>query len=428
MVARHLHPAFLTAAALIVGRWLTERWLDHLNRRHVQAQAGQVPKPFQNTIDAPTYAKSVRYTLAKSSLGQFEDTYDTILLLLVLGTGILPLALNRFTTAFGNSATSMAAFLFSAGMALSVLSLPLAWYSQFRLEERFGFNTTTQQLWWMDRLKGLLLALLFGYPLTILVLKVVEWMGVAWWFWAWLCLMAFQLLMVVLAPVLILPLFNKFTPLPEGSLRERLLALGRKTAFPAKNIQVMDGSRRSRHSNAFFTGFGRFRKIVLFDTLVAQLTETELEAVLAHEIGHYKKRHITKMLFLSAFASLLGFYVLAVLMRQGWFYRAFGFEPGNPAAALLLFALLAGAVMFWFTPLANYWSRRYEYAADAYAAQVTGEVEWLSSALRKLNEKNLSNLTPHPLFSGFYYSHPTLLEREGALAKLELDRPEVTAI
>jgi STE24 endopeptidase len=428
MVAGNLHPAFLIATALIVGRWLTELWLDHLNRRYVRAQAGRVPEPFQNIIDPPTYEKSVCYTLAKSSLSQFEDTCDTILLLLILGTGILPLVLNRFTAAFGNSATSMAAFLFCVGVALSAPSLPLAWYSQFRLEERFGFNTTTQQLWWMDRLKGLLLALLLGYPLTILVLKVIERAGAAWWFWAWLCVMAFQLLMVVLGPVLILPLFNKFTPLPEGSLRERLLALGRKTAFPAKNIQVMDGSRRSRHSNAFFTGFGRFRKIVLFDTLVAQLTETELEAVLAHEIGHYKKRHIAKMLLFSAFASLLGFYVLAVLMRQGWLYRAFGFEPGNPTAALLLFALLAGAVMFWFTPLANYWSRRYEYAADAYAAQVTGEVEWLASALRKLNEKNLSNLTPHPLYSGFHYSHPTLLERERALAELESDRREVTAI
>jgi STE24 endopeptidase len=231
-----------------------------------------------------------------------------------------------------------------------------------------------------------------------------------WWLWAWGAILAFQLLMLVLAPILILPLFNKFTPLPEGSLRERLLALAERTGFRARGIQVMDGSKRSRHSNAFFTGFGRFRKIVLFDTLIEQLQESELAAVLAHEIGHYKKGHIPKSL-------LAAFYVLAWLARQDWFYRVFGFEPGHLAPAFLLFGLLAGTVTFWLTPLANAWSRRFEYQADAFAARAMGESTSLVGALRKLNEKNLSNLTPHPLFSGFHYSHPTLLERERALAE-----------
>jgi STE24 endopeptidase len=179
----------------------------------------------------------------------------------------------------------------------------------------------------------------------------------------------------------------------------------------------MDGSKRSRHSNAFFTGFGRFRKIVLFDTLIQQLSEPELEAVLAHEIGHFKKRHIPKMLIFSALSSLGGFYLVSVLAQQEWFYRAFGFEPGNIAPVLLLFALLSGVVMFWFSPLAHWWSRRYEYQADAFAAEAMQEPQSLIGALRKLNEKNLSNLTPHPLYSGFYYSHPTLMERERALAQ-----------
>jgi STE24 endopeptidase len=194
-----------------------------------------------------------------------------------------------------------------------------------------------------------------------------------------------------------------------------LLALARRTSFVTNSIQVMDGSKRSRHSNAFFTGFGKFRKIVLFDTLVSQLSEPELEAVLAHEIGHFKKKHIPKMLIFSAFSSLVGFYLVAVLARQEWFYRAFGFEPGNVAPALLLFTLLSGVVMFWFSPLAHWWSRRHEYQADAFAADVMNEPRSLIGALRKLNEKNLSNLTPHPVYSGFYYSHPTLLERERAL-------------
>jgi STE24 endopeptidase len=378
-------------------------------------------------IDPPAYDKSVRYTLAKNSLSRVEGTYDAMILLLVIGSPILPLAFRQATNALGTSAWAMGGFLFALGVILSVTGLPLAWYSQFRLEERFGFNTTTQRLWWSDRAKGLILALVLGYPLLVLVLKLVEWTGSLWWLWAWVCMMAFQLLIVVLAPVLILPLFNKFTPLPQGSLRERLLALGHKTSFPARNIQVMDGSKRSRHSNAFFTGFGRFRKIVLFDTLVAQLSESELEAVLAHEIGHYKKRHIAKMLVWSALFSLAGFYVLAWLAQQEWFYRGFGFQPGQTPAALLLFSLLAGTITFWLSPLGNYWSRRHEYQADAYAAEITGEVTSLTGALRKLNEKNLSNLTPHPLFSGFYYSHPTLHERETALAKLSLVTPEIAA-
>jgi STE24 endopeptidase len=419
-----LHPVFLAAIGLIIAKWLAELWLDTINRRHVLAHAAKVPPAFENIIDAPTYDQSVRYTLAKNSLSRIEATYDTIILLLIIDSSILPLLLQRWTDSVGDSAWALAGFLFAVGVVLSLTGLPLAWYSQFRVEGRFGFNTSTPKIWWMDRLKGLLLALALGYPLLVLILKLIEWTGQLWWFWAWVCVMAFQLLMVVLAPVLILPLFNKFTPLPEGSLRERLLALGQKTAFPARNIQVMDGSKRSRHSNAFFTGFGRFRKIVLFDTLLAQLSETELEAVLAHEIGHYKKRHIAKMLAWSAAFSLAGFYILAWLARQEWFYRAFGFQPGTFAAGLLLFALLAGTVTFWLSPLANYWSRRHEYQADAYAAKATGEVTSLTAALRKLNEKNLSNLTPHPVFSGFYYSHPTLLERETALARLNLERAE----
>ncbi|HYV26446.1 MAG TPA: M48 family metallopeptidase, partial [Candidatus Eisenbacteria bacterium] len=254
--------------------------------------------------------------------------------------------------------------------------------------------------------------------LLVLVLKLVEWTGARWWWWAWGCVLGFQLLMVVLAPILILPLFNKFTPLPEGSLHERLLSLARRTGFRAQSIQIMDGSKRSRHSNAFFTGFGRFRKIVLFDTLIQQLAGPELEAVLAHEIGHYKKKHLLKILIWSAVSSLAGFYLISILANQAWFYRAFGFEPGSIVPALLLFGLLAGVIMFWFSPLAHWWSRCYEYQADAFAATAMGEARPLIGGLRKLNEKNLSNLTPHPFYSGFYYSHPTLLEREQALKRM----------
>ncbi|MBI4324826.1 MAG: M48 family metallopeptidase [Chloroflexi bacterium] len=402
---------------LVLARWAAQLWLDRLNRRHVLAHAGAVPEAFKDSIDPATYAKSVRYTLAKSRLSQVEDTYGVALLLAVLFSGVLPWGFDWFTTCLGHSAWAMAAFLFVTGIVLALPGLPFDWYAQFRLEERFGFNTTTPKTWWLDRLKGLLLSLVLGYPLLVLILKLVHWTGGAWWLWAWASVLGVQLLMVVLAPILILPLFNKFTPLPEGSLRERLLALGQRTGFHAKSIQAMDGSKRSRHSNAFFTGFGRFRKIVLFDTLIQQLTEPELEAVLAHEIGHYRKKHVPKMLLWSAASLLAGFCAVAWLARQEWFYRAFGFEPGSIVPALLLFALLSGVVTFWFAPLFHLWSRRYEYQADAFAASTMGETQSLIGALRKLNEKNLSNLTPHPLYSGFNYSHPTLLEREQALGK-----------
>ncbi|HEY5913363.1 MAG TPA: M48 family metallopeptidase [Verrucomicrobiae bacterium] len=406
------------ALGTIVAKWVVQMALERLNRRHVSAHADAVPEAFKGIIDEPTYAKTVQYTLAKGRFHVCELTCDAIVLAAVLFSGLLPWAFNWFSGALGTGVWALAAFLFLTGVALALPGLPMDWYAQFRLEERFGFNTTTPKLWWTDRLKGLLLAAVLGYPLLALVLKLAEWAGSRWWLWAWGVLMVFQLLMTVLAPVLILPLFNKFTPLPEGALRDRLLRLADRTRFRARSIQVMDGSKRSRHSNAFFTGFGRFRKIVLFDTLVQELTEPELEAVLAHEIGHYKKKHIPRMMVVSALGSLAGFYLLAVLAGQPWFYHSFGFSPGSLAPALLLFGLLAGVATFWLSPIAHWWSRRYEYQADAFAARVMTEPQSLIGALRKLNEKNLSNLVPHPCYSAFYYSHPTLLEREAALRKI----------
>ena len=390
------------AAGLILARLATELGLSRLNRRHVIANASAVPSAFKEIVEAATYAKSVKYTLAKARFGQITDSYNAVVLLLILFSGVLPWAFHFFTSHLGASAWAAAAMLFAVILAMSVPGLPFDWFEQFRLEEQFGFNTTTQKTWWLDRLKGLLLAIVLGYPLLVLILKFVEWTGDRWWLWAWAALLAFQFLMMVLAPVLILPLFNKFTPLPEGSLRDRLVKLADRTRFRARSIQVMDGSKRSRHSNAFFIGFGGFRKIVLFDTLVAQLAEPELEAVLAHEIGHYKKKHISKMLAWSALSSLAAFYAIAVLARHDWFYRAFGFAPGNVTPALLLFGLLAGVVTFWFSPLQNRWLRRYEYEADAFAARVMDDPQPLVGALRKLTEKNLSNLTPHPAYSAFY--------------------------
>ena len=378
---------------------------------------GSSPRPFT--------PGRCRNTLARLRLGRWEDTLDLVLAAgLALQRGAA-LGVNRFVAWQGDSAWAMAAFLLAwRGPRMAGLA---AWLGieQFRLEETLRLQHHHAETWWLDRLKGLLLAAVLGYPLLVLVLKLVEWTGAVVVALGLGRAAGFQLLMAVLAPVLILPLFNKFTPLPEGSLRERLLELAERTRFRARSIQVMDGSKRSRHSNAFFTGFGRFRKIVLFDTLIQQLAEPELEAVLAHEIGHYKKKHIPKMLLVSA-AGLAGG-LLADL--AGWRGRSgstglSALSRGASCRRCCCSGCLAGVVTFWFSPLAHWWSRRHEYQADAFAAEVMGEPRSLIGALRKLNEKNLSNLTPHPLYSGFYYSHPTLLEREAALAGPARCRPD----
>ena len=414
-------PFVIIALVLILARAIAELWLSRLNQRHVCAHEDEVPPAFRGMIDEATYRRSVDYTLAKSRFGDIANLFDAGLLIALLFSGVLPWAFERFSVSLGTSILAMAGFLFVTGVALSIPGLPFAWYAQFKLEERFGFNTTTTRTWVLDRVKGFLLAGLLGYPLLALVLKLVEWTGTNWWLWAAAVVIAFQLLVLLVAPAIIMPLFNKFTPLPEGTLRERLFALAQRTDFPTRSIEVMDGSKRSRHSNAFFTGFGRFRKIVLFDTLVAQLTEPELESVLAHEIGHYKKRHVLKLRGVSFAGVFVAFAVIAWLARQQWLYRAFGFEyrggfaATNVVPAMLLFALLAGTISFWVSPFVHIWSRHFEYEADGFARATMGEAQLLIQALRKLSEKNLSNLTPHPLYSAFYYSHPTLVEREDAL-------------
>jgi len=416
-----MQPFAIVALVLILARAIAELWLSRLNQHHVRAHANELPPAFRGIIDKATYRRSVDYTLAKSHFADITGVFDVVVLIAVLFSGVLPWAFGRFTVTFATSIWAMAGFLFFIGIGLSILALPFAWYAQFKLEERFGFNTTTMKTWVLDRVKGFLLAVLLGYPLLALVLKLIEWTGASWWLWAAAVVIAFQLLLLLIAPAIIMPLFNKFTPLSEGALRQRLFALAQRTGFPTRSIDVMDGSKRSRHSNAFFTGFGRFRKIVLFDTLIAQLSEPELESVLAHEIGHYKKRHVVKLLGFSIAGVFVAFAAIASLARQEWFYRAFGvehqggFAAGNVVVAMLLFGLLAGTISFWLSPFIHILSRRFEYEADAFARATMREAQSLIQALRKLSEKNLSNLNPHPLYSCFYYSHPTLLERERAL-------------
>jgi STE24 endopeptidase len=400
---------------LLALKVAAELALSFLNCAEVRRHAGRAPAAVAALMDDATYGKSVAYTLAKGALGRLELVWDAIVLVAILTSGILPWLHAKFAPLSPDGVWDDALFLIVAGVLFGLPSLPLEWWSQFRLEARFGFNKSTPGLWISDKLKGLGLALVIGFPLLWGLLSLVGVAGNAWWIWGFALVFSFQLLMLVLYPKLILPLFNKLTPLPDGDLRARLLALSDRTGFKASTIQVMDGSKRSGHSNAFFTGFGKFRRIVLFDTLIGQLSSDELEAVLAHEVGHYKRGHIPKMLAVSALLMLGGFAVIAWLARSAWFSPAFGLPADELASAFLLFSLLSGLATFWFTPLGNLFSRKHEYEADAFARDAMGGPGPIVGALRKLAQKNLSNLTPHPWYSGFYYSHPTLVEREQAV-------------
>ncbi len=409
----------LLFAGLLAGKLAAELWLDALNRRHARRMAGAVPEAFRGFMNDETYKKSAEYTLAKNRFGAIETVYDAAVLAAVVLTGFLPWLYEFFTGLFGGYGTrgwAQALVLFFTGTALALPGLPFEWWGQFRLEERFGFNKSTLKLWITDKLKGLVLGAALGVPLLWALLGLAGKPG--WWLWAFSLFFIFQIVMMIVYPMFIMPWFNKFEPLPDAELRKRLMRLAERAGFRARAVLVMDGSKRSGHSNAFFTGFGKFRRIVLFDTLMEQLAPEELEAVLAHEIGHYKLGHVWKMLAASSLFMLLGFWALGQLTASERFVSSFGFEytPGLAAPAILLFGLLSGLAAFWLAPVFNFFLRKNEYAADIFARQaVGGNPAPLIQALRALHEKNLSNLTPHPAYSAFHYSHPALLERETAL-------------
>jgi len=402
---------------LVLLRLAARLALEALNRKEARRNAKRRPDALAAVMDDATYAKSVQYTLAKSRFASVEAVWDAAILLALAFSGALPWLWAMFDRLAPGAAWSGAGFLVVAMILLGLMSLPLEWWLRFRLEGRFGFNNSTLCLWVVDHLKYALLGLAIGFPIMWVVLALANWVGPSWWVWGFAVLFGFQMLMMVLYPKLILPLFNKLSPLPDGDLRTRLLELSERTGFRAETIETMDGSRRSGHSNAFFTGFGRFRRVVLFDTLMAQLAPEEVEAVLAHEIGHYRRGHVPKFLALTALLQFAAFAAVAWLARTPWFNAAFGLPEGLLAPAFLLVVLLGGLVTFWFAPMANWLSRRNEFEADAFARGAVGSSAPMIGALRKLSQKNLSNLTPHPFYSLVLYSHPTLVERERALQR-----------
>ena len=411
-------PILAVFVVLLLAKLAAGIWLDLLNLRHVRAHAGAVPESFRDFIDLADYEKSIEYTTAKTGFGIVRELFDSLVLAVVLLSGLLAAIYTGLSEVFGYGIWGQALVLFVTGIALGLTGLPFDWWSTFKLEERFGFNKSTLKLWWTDKIKGLLIGFALGYPLLALLIFLVTAAGSLWWVWGFAVFFGFQLVMVVAYPMFIMPLFNKLEPMEESELKDRLFALADRTGFQAQTILVMDGSKRSGHSNAFFSGFGRFRRIVLFDTLVEQMEAEELEAVLAHEIGHYKLGHIPKMGALSAVSSLAMFALLGWLAGATWFIEGFSFSGeavGQIVPVLLLFSMLSGLATFWLSPLTSRWSRKHEYEADRFARDAMGSPAPLVRSLRKLHRENLSNLTPHPLYSHFYYSHPTLVEREASL-------------
>ena len=384
---------------------LLQLWLYRRHDSHVQAHRGQVPEAFADQVKLDEHQKAADYTNAKVRLSMLDEVLGSALLLIWTLGGGLALVLGIWEGAGLSPLLMGAAAMLTVFLIQGALDLPMSLWRTFRLEQRFGFNRNTIGQFVKDMALGLLLALLLGGPLLLAILWLMEQAGALWWLYAWALWMGFSLFVTWLYPTVIAPLFNKFQPLEEGELKARINALVERCGFNNSGIFVMDGSRRSAHGNAYFTGFGNNKRIVFFDTLVNSLGVDELEAVLAHELGHFKRKHVLKNLVLSAAITLFGFWLLGWLMQQPWFYSGLGVSAESNAAALLLFMLAAPVFSQFLSPLGSWLMRRHEFEADDYAVDHSGGRP-LIRALVKLYQENASTLTPDPLFSAFHDSHP----------------------
>ena len=405
------------AAALVLGL-LLKFWLATRQMRHVAAHREEVPAAFASQISLNAHQKAADYTLVLARFGMLELVWGAAVLLAWTLLGGLSW-LNQTLLQWLQPGLGQQVALLASFTALgAVIDLPFTLYKTFVIEQRFGFNKTTPKLWLQDLLKSLVLGALLGLPLITLVLWMMGATGALWWLWTWCVWMGFNLLMLLLYPTLIAPWFNQFKPLDNPELKDRVTALMARCGFTSKGFFVMDGSKRSAHANAYFTGFGASKRVVFYDTLLEQLTPGEVDAVLAHELGHFKHRHILKRIVSMFALSLLGFALLGWLSGQAWFYIGLGVIPNlrgaNDALALMLFMMVLPLFSTFITPLFSQLSRKHEFEADAYAVAQTSGAD-LRSALLKLYKDNASTLTPDPVYVKFYYSHPPAGERLGRM-------------
>jgi STE24 endopeptidase len=409
-----LTAAFLIALGCGTGLRL---WLASRQIRAAEAHREQVPAPFLEQIAAADHRKAADYTSARVRLGRIEAVVDALVVLaLTLGGGIR--AIEGLWEGLPLREPWQGLALVVSVIALTMLvGLPFSIWRTFRIEAAFGFNRTSVRLYLLDRLKGLALAIAIGCPLALGALELIERAGRLWWLYAWLGWLAVSFTLAWAWPALIAPLFNRFTPLADAALKTRIETLLERCGFASKGVFVVDSSRRTAHGNAYFTGIGRSKRIVFFDTLLEGLAAAEIEAVLAHELGHFRLKHIRNGLIVSAAASLAGLALLGSLVHRPWFYTALGVRTASAGGALLLFLIVAPVFLYFVTPLAAYWSRRHEFAADRFAAEHASAAD-LAAALVKLYRENATTLTPDRITSAFYDSHPPALARIAYLRKL----------
>ncbi|MGC3985963.1 MAG: M48 family metallopeptidase [Pseudorhodoferax sp.] len=413
------------AVALVLGL-LVKFWLASRQIRHVARHRDAVPAAFAGTVMPEMHRKAADYTIAKTRFGLLEMAFGAAVLLGWTLLGGLNLLNELLLRALGPGMLQQLALLAAFALIGGLLELPFSLYQTFGIEQRFGFNKMSARLWLADLFKSVLVGTLIGLPIAALILWLMGAAGQRWWLWAWGAWMGFNLVLLMVYPTFIAPLFNQFKPLEDEGLKASVTALMQRCGFAAKGLYVMDGSRRSAHGNAYFTGFGAAKRVVFYDTLLARLSPRQVDAVLAHELGHFKHRHIVQRIVLMFALSLAGFALLGWLSGQTWFYTGLGAPPfmallpdgrpaPNDALALLLFMLAMPVFSFFVAPLSAQLSRRHEFQADAFAVAQTSGAD-LSAALLKLYQDNASTLTPDPVFVKFYYSHPPASER---LARLQ---------
>ncbi len=390
--------------ALIISSSI-QFWLAKRHADYVAAHRSAVPDAFKDKVPLAAHQKAADYTLEKVKLGNIDGILGIlVLLLLTLGGGINA-SFDYWTTFFSSPLMAGVAATASIFLLLTVIEIPTSIYQTFVIEEKFGFNKSTVNQFIKDQFMHLGLGAAIGLPLLALILWIMDNVGPFWWLWAWAIIMSFSLLMSWLYPTVIAPLFNKFTPMEDGSLKDRIQGLLTRCGFNSQGIFIMDGSKRSGHGNAYFTGLGNNKRIVFFDNLVNSLEDEELEAVLAHELGHFKCKHVIKMLIATAIMSLISLAILGWLINESWFYTGLGVEQPSHAAALLLFLMVSSSFTFFMQPISAYFQRQFEFEADDFAAN-NAKASKMISGLVKLYEENANTLTPDPLYSAFHYSHP----------------------
>ncbi|MEZ5649214.1 MAG: M48 family metallopeptidase [Burkholderiaceae bacterium] len=407
----------LFAAALLASVAL-RIWLARRQVKHVARHRQNVPPAFADRIELASHQRAADYTVARVGFGSVDLAIQTFMLIALTLFGGLQWLYELAASWLPDSPLlAQLAFLTLVAVVQSLVELPLDAYRQFVLEKRFGFSRMTPSLFVADLFRGAAIAAIIGLPLALVVLWLMRVSGPAWWLYVWLVWIGFNLLLLIIYPTLIAPRFNRFEPLPQGPLRERVEGLLARCGFRAQGLFVMDGSKRSNHGNAYFTGFGRAKRIVFFDTLISRLDADQIEAVLAHELGHFRHRHVIKRLLVGFVGSFLGLALLGWLSGEAWFYEGLGMDPGaigHEAPALLLFMLAGPVFLFPLRPLVSFLSRKDEFEADAFAAEHT-DARHLVDALVKLYQDNASTLTPDPLHSAFYDSHPPAAIRVGRL-------------